>query len=125
MSNDKTLTAADLADLRQLTGTERWFRHPFVRTVLYTEGAQHIADAGGAYWLLDEIAFAQRSLPQVAAEEFQLWKLTVNPDRTARLVCEDGNGTVVFQKPIEFTDFPLPEIKLYFTNNVILLTSEY
>jgi len=31
----------------------------------------------------------------------------------------------VFTKEIEHTDFPLDEIKLYFTNNVIHLPSEY
>lgn len=75
--------------------------------------------------MLDEIALAQRFLPTVAAEEFQLWKLTVKADHTARLVCEDGNGVKVFSKTIDYTDFPLPEIDLYFTNGVILLPSEY
>lgn len=57
--------------------------------------------------------------------EFQLWKLTVQADRSARLICEDGNGGVVFSKTIDYTDFPLPEIDLYFTDGVILLPSEY
>jgi hypothetical protein len=37
----------------------------------------------GAYWLIDEIAFAQRADKRVAGETFQLWKLTVNSDHTA------------------------------------------
>ncbi len=88
MTNRQTLTKAELA---QFTGTEKWYRHPLVREVLYTDGARHVAEAGGAYWLLDEIAFAQRGESAVAAEEFQLWKLKVREDRTARLSCEDGN----------------------------------
>jgi len=32
---------------------------------------------GGAYWLLDEIALAQRYKRRVAAEEFQVWTLKV------------------------------------------------
>jgi hypothetical protein len=31
----------------------------------------------------------------------------------------------IYSKPIEYTDFPLPEIELYFTNSTILLPSEY
>jgi len=31
----------------------------------------------------------------------------------------------VFTKALTFTDFPLAEITLYFTNGVILLPSEY
>jgi hypothetical protein len=52
-----------------------------------------------------------------------VWKLTVTGS-AAVLSCEDGNGNTVLSKNIEFTDFPLPEITLYFTNNVILLPSE-
>ena len=111
------------SDLRQFTGTEQWYRHGLVRNVLYTEGAKHVADAGGAYWLLDEIAFAQHE-KKVTAEPFQVWKLTVK-DSAAVLTCEDGNYNTVFSKNIEFTDFPLPEITLWFTDNVILLPSEY
>ena len=113
------------ADLRQFTGTEQWHRHSFVRTVLYTDGAKYVAEKGGAYWLLDDIAFAQRRHKRVAAEAFQLWRLRVHPDRTATLTCEDGNGHAVFTKELAFTDFPLAEITLYFTNGVILLPSEY
>ena len=119
--NQKTLTQSDL---RQFTGSEQWYRHSLVRKVLYTDGTQYVAETGGAYWLIDEIAFGQ-SEPKVAAEEFQVWRLKVNPDKTATLACDDGNDRVVFAKTIEYTDFPLDEIALYFTDNVILLMSEY
>ena len=112
-------------NLLQFTGTEYWYRHALVRSVLYTDGAKYVAESGGAYWLLDEIAFAQQGNRVVAAEEFQVWKLTVQPDQSGRLTCEDGNGNVVFSKRLEYTDFPLDEISLYFTNNVILLPGEY
>jgi hypothetical protein len=49
----------------------------------------------------------------------------MHPDHTATLTCEDGNGNVVFPKAIPYTDFPLEEITFYFTDNVILLPSEY
>ena len=48
----------------------------------------------------------------------------MHPNHTATLTCEDGNGNVVFTKALTFTDFPLEEITLYFTNGVILLPSE-
>jgi len=118
----KTLSAEDLA---QFTGTEQWYRHSINRSILYTEGAQHVAEHGEAYWLLDEIALIQPYDRKVAAEEFQVWTLTVRPDRTATLACDDGNGNVVFSKEIPYTDFPLDTIKLYFANNVIHLPSEY
>jgi hypothetical protein len=115
----------NLDDLRQFTGTEQWYRHGLARNILFTDGAKYVADEAGAYWLLDEIALAQRGIGAVAAEEFQVWTLRVAPNATATLTCEDGNGHAVFTKAIEYTDFPSPEITLWFANNVILLPSEY
>ena len=113
------------ADLQQFTGSERWYRHCLNRKVLFTDGAKYLADRAGAYWLLDEIALRQPYDTRVAAEGFQVWKLTVRPDCTATLTCEDGNGQTVFTKEIAYTDFPLDEITLWFTNNVIYLPSEH
>lgn len=119
---EKTLT---LADLRQFTGSETWYRHGLVRHILYTEGAQYVAEQGGAYWLLDEIALAQKASREVAGEPFQLWTLEVHKNHTATLTCENGNGKPVFRKQIEYTDFALDTIQLYFTDNTILLPREY
>lgn len=117
----KTLAQSDLANL---TGSERWFRHSVARHILYTEGVQHVAEHGGAYWLIDEIVFAQ-AVPAVSSQEFQMWRLAVNANQSAILTCDDGNGRVVFTKSLVFTDFPLPEVRFYFTDNTILLTNEY
>jgi hypothetical protein len=122
MTKPTTLTQSDLD---QFTGTENWHRHCINRNVLFTDGARFLADRAGAYWLLDEIAIVQPHDPRVAAEEFQVWKLTLRPDHTATLTCDDGNGNIVFTKNIEFTDFPLDEVTLYFANSVIYLPSEH
>ena len=113
------------SDLHQFTGSEYWYRHSLVRSVLFTDGVKHVAEAGGAHWLIDEIALAQQFEKKVSGEEFQLWRLTVTKENTATLVCEDGNGHKLLSKAISYTDFPLREIKLYYTNNTILLPSEY
>jgi prepilin-type processing-associated H-X9-DG protein len=128
MSNAETPNKAFFlsADyLRNFSGSENWYRHGLNRNVLFTDGAKHVADTGGAYWLLDIIALAQRHENSVAAEEFQVWKLKVNSGSTAALVCEDGNGTAVFTKAIEFTDFPADGVTLWFANNTIYLPSEH
>ena len=111
-------------DLMQFTGSENWDRHGLYRDVLFTDGTKYVADQGGAYWLLDEIALAQRHQKAVAAEEFQVWTLTVNTDRTAALTCENGNGKTVFEKRIDYTDFPAKSITLWFENKTIYLPSE-
>ncbi|WP_431201572.1 DUF6876 family protein [Bradyrhizobium betae] len=118
------MTDPRLADLKQFTGSEEWFRHALNRSVTYTQGARYVAEQVGAYWLLDEIALAQLAVAVVRAQPFQVWKLDVMGSR-ATLFCEDGNDAVVFTKDISFTNFPEPGITLWFTDKVILLPSEY
>jgi hypothetical protein len=113
------------AELRNFTGSEHWYRHGLVPTILFTDGAKYVADEGGAYWLLDEIALAQRYEKSVTAERFQVWTLKVKDDHTATLSCGDGNNNIVYRKEIPFTDFPADEITLWFANNTIFLPSEY
>jgi hypothetical protein len=122
MTGNKTLSASDL---NRFTGSENWYRHWCNPRVTYTDGARHVADAGAAHWLIDEIAIIQPYSTAVAAEEFQVWILTVRDDRSARLRCEDGNGHTVYSKEILVTDFPLDEITLWFANNVIYLPNEH
>jgi hypothetical protein len=111
--------------LAQFTGSERFYRHAFVRDVIYTEGVKYVADTVGAYWLIDEIAFAQKHAPKLRNEDFQNWELIVSNGGSAVLICEDGNRHRLYGKRIEWTDFPEPGIIFYFCNDTLLLPSEY
>jgi hypothetical protein len=119
-----TTTTFSTADLRQFTGSENWYRHALAPDILFTDGAKYVADTAGAYWLLDEIALAQRFVASVRREEFQLWRLAVK-DNAATLTCENGDGQTVFTKAIPVTDFPGDGVTLYFRNDTIHLPSEY
>jgi len=120
----ETKKTIDESELASFTGSEQWFRH-WLGKVLFTDGAKYVADQAGAYWLIDEIVLAQNR-PKIKAEEFQVWVLRVDLEkRKAVLTCDDGNGNVVFTKHINFTDFPMAEIRFYYTDNTILLPSEY
>jgi hypothetical protein len=91
---------------------------------------QYLAECGGAYWLIDEILLNQQR-PKIKKEEFQVWELSRvktsdgHTTTQAILTCTDGNGGLVWGEAIGFTDFPLLKVKLYFTDNVLLLPSEY
>jgi hypothetical protein len=120
----KTKKTLDESDLANFTGSENWFKH-WLGKCLYTDGAKYVAEQACAYWLIDEIAINQ-TRPNVRVEEFQVWVLKIDlGKRKGVLSCDDGNGNVVFTKRIEYTDFPLPEIRFYCTDDVILLPSEY
>ena len=122
MSKRKTLDPRMLA---QFTGSTHFYRHGLVREVLYTEGVEYVAETAGAYWLLDEIAWAQRYVIPVKAEDFQVWELKVEAHQRATLTCGDGDGRELWAKRIEWTDFPEPGIRFYYANWVIHLPSEY
>lgn len=109
--------------LAQFTGSETFYQHALT-TAVNTEGAKYVAEAAGAYWLLDSIALNQAYNKKVKAEEFQVWKLAVH-EEGATLTCDDGNGNVVLTEQIEYTDFPAEGVTLWFQNNTILLPSEY
>ena len=89
--------------LRQFTGTEQWYKH--LSGYLYTDGVLYVAQEGGAFWLVDKILFTTRAKDNL--QEFGAWKLEVNEDRSAILVCEDGNYHELYREKIEWTDFPL------------------
>jgi hypothetical protein len=74
------------AELAQFTGAENWYWCGLNRNILYTDGAQFVAESAGAYWLLDEIALANACNCSVKAEEFQVWTLTRN---------KTGNGAML------------------------------
>lgn len=111
-----------LSDLAHFTGTTQWFYHPLFKSFRYTEGVRYLAQKAECYWLLEYI-FSNQMLPEIKAQEFQVWKISVE-DSKATIKVEDGNYNVVKEFKIPFTDFPLSEFSLYFTNSVLLLKSE-
>ena len=113
------------ADLRQFTGTEKWYRHALNWDVLFTEGSKYVADIGGAHWLLDLIALAQRYDKRVRGQPFQVWALSVGLDHSAKITVEDGNYNLLSTHKLAYTDFPAAGITLFFSNNTIYLPSEH
>lgn len=90
-----------------------------------TEGVQWLCEHAGAYWLLDCLASYQ-TLPQVARERFQVIDLHVDLAlHMGRIEVGDGNDNIVFVQEIPYTDFPLPKLRLYFTDSTVMLPREY
>jgi hypothetical protein len=123
-----TITREDLDSFLEMGNL---YRRTPLSNVVYTDGVKYMADEAGADWLIDEIVLAQRR-PRVAGEEFQTWKLKVEPSQQASLTCfraaplsEDGGDDVVYKKRIDFTDFPIDEISLYCVRGTLMLPNEY
>lgn len=130
-----------LSDLSRFTGTEEIHRN-FIGFP-YTDGIQYLAEQAEAYWLIDAIASYQYQLKQDEyLAEFQVWVLSVvgegkrdypfllpKENHKAVLACwpdtpKEGLKPAAIQQ-IEYTDFPLIELKLYVSGGVLLLPSEY
>lgn len=110
-----------LSELGNFTGTENYYRHWLKFN--YTDGVRFLAQEVECYWLLDAIGSYQYKVKNIP---FQIWTLKVNEDKTAVLeMKEDSGQPVIIRQEIQYTDFPLEGIELYFIDGVLLLTSEY
>ena len=109
-------------ELLQFTGAENYYPSSF-GTLNLTDGAHYLRERAGCYWLIDIIESYQ---PQLKGEEFQIWGIIVNDDKSAIVYCKrDCDQPSLIEQHIEYTDFPLKQYELYCTNGVILLKSEY
>ena len=109
--------------LAHFIGTENYYKH--FTGLLYTDGVKYLADKARAYWLIDLIASWQIH-KEVRDCPFQIWELKVNEDMTAvATMKEDTDKDPVVEQKIDYTDFPLDEIKLYLVDGVLMLPTEY
>ena len=111
-------------ELKHFSGSETFYRHTLMRKFVYTEGVQYLAEKGGAYWLIDYILSYQLE-PPIKDTPFQVWKIKVADDLTGTITVEDGNKHLIKCFNLSFTDFPIKEYTLWFTDNTLLLPSEY
>ena len=114
----------DPAELAMFTGTERYYR--LNRLCLLTDGTKYLAEAAGAFWLMD--AAASYLIELGTADWFVQIVLVVTVSK-AVLTLEDGNGHVRARQEIPYTDFPMPQQTLYACWDgqhwVLMLPSEY
>ena len=118
------MTTLKKEDLLPFIGSEVFYRH-WAKLVIYTEGVKFLADKAHAYWLIDHIAIHQM-VPKIHDLEFQNWKLVVDLlTHRGTITVDDGNGNIAEIEDINWTDFPLEEITLFYTGRTLMLPSEY
>jgi len=111
------------SNLSQFIGTENF--HRITSRHILTDGSKYLAKHAQCFFLMDAIA---SHLPKYFHDYFAVAELKVNGN-SATLTLDDGNGNVFARQSIDYTDFPLNEIKLYCSFDgeywVIMLISEY
>ena len=108
-------------ELKQFTGTENWYKHP-LSAMLYTDGVKHFAEAAGAYWFVDTMAFVVYPLSQ--KEGMAAITLTVANDE-ADITVTDGDESVLWAEHITYTDCPEGTYEFFLYDGVLLLRTEY
>lgn len=126
MSTNKPTKEEILQTLPNFYGTEHYYKwSPLFPDFVLTDGAKYIADSCGAYWLMDAIASHRARYKH---EEFVVISFA-KYGSAWKLQFEDGNDHIIARQTIQFSDFPLDEIKLYLVKGVDLwvieLPSEY
>lgn len=116
-----------LSNMAQASGTEGYHRFSilFPKTVL-TDGVLQLCKDAECFWLMDIIGSYQHKL--LPKEDFQVWTLTVK-DKEGVVVATDGNDNELVRQELEYTSFPLDNLKLFVHYNgelqVVMLPSEY
>lgn len=153
MANEKKSPEEITAGLAQFTGTEQYHRiSPIHSDLVVTDGVKYLCDAAGAYWLIDVIAsWQRRARRDPALRDMQFWTLTVETrwthedfcpvkdadtpccgktlSRCGVVRCWRDEGDRAFSQRIPYTDFPLPEVKIWVQRGesayVAMLPGEY
>ena len=112
--------------LAQCTCSEQVYRH-WSRQFKYSDGVKTMADLCGAHWLLDIVGSYQPKCQKDAMlREMQVWVLKVDLEKhTAVVECYRDRDDLAFSQVIEYTDFKLPEMKLWMEGDVLILPSEH
>ena len=112
------------AHLRQFIGTQHYYR--LNRKCLLTDDTNYLAEAAGAFWLMDAAA---SYLIELGTDDWFVQVKLVVTGSNAELTLEDGNGHVRARQMIPYTDFPIPQQNLYACWDgehwVLMLPSEY
>lgn len=120
------MPAAELKrNLTQFHGTEMYHRHYLNanESILLTDGAVYIRDNAECHWLFDFMIACQQT-EKLSGQAFQVWKIEGN-QQSWLITCEDGNKKPLYQKELEFTDFPLERFTIWLVNRIAMLPSEY
>lgn len=115
--------------IAHVNGTENWYKNPI--GLIYTDGVRVVAEACGAYWLIDVIASHQCKI-RVRREMFQLWTLSGEGTEEKPWVVEchtdcAPHGHLITRQEIPYTDFPaeLMPMTMWVENGTILLPCEH
>ena len=107
----------ELTGLEQFTGTQNYYN---VLNVNVTDGVKYVMDNGYSWFVTDAISVIITDLKE---QEFLSIDLVLDGDK-GKMVITDGNKNILYTQNYDYTDAKR-ELKLFFTDNVLMLNREY
>jgi len=113
----------ELKQLNQFYGTQQYFN---CLGALVTEGVKYIMDNGYSWFITDALAVIKfrNKFPKLRNQPFLSVKLKLPAKNEADLIIEDGDYNKLYKQHYDFTDAK-KELTLFYTDNVLMLNSEY
>ena len=111
----------ELKDLGEFHGSEHYYR--LMGGINATDGVHYLMQNGYS-WVVTDAAVILRMEPKVRGQEFVVVRLKLLPEGKAKIAYEDGNNNVLFEQSYEWTNAK-KELEMFFTDDVLLLPSEY
>lgn len=116
-------------DLEQFTGTTKWYRHPFFKGCIYTDGINYMAENCRAYWLIDAVFSYVPQIETVGEWFFPVHLSKKDGKENWTLKIGDSENSRIFRQDIGYSDFPMDHIMLFLAKNdafwTLFLPSEY
>jgi hypothetical protein len=115
----------ELKGLSNFYGSEHYYR--LMGGINATDGVHYVMNNGYSYLVTDAIAVlrAHPKLKQyLLHDDFVVIKLQRLPSNQALMLMEDGNGHELYRQAYVYSDAKV-DLKLFYTNGVLLLASEY
>lgn len=112
-------------------GTENYYRHALIRTVVFTDGVKDYCEEFGAFWFVDIIASYQTSDFR-RKNPFQCWYMgEIEKEKLSQdIICEDGNDNELLRQSVcTWASDERPRAKVFVAPQddlmVIMMPSEY
>ena len=115
-------------ELPAFNGADYFVKHS-ISGLNFSSGVDMICKQYECFWLVDAILLSELECPPFWESDFYVWTLLRIFDGEAptcrfELICDDGNGHVIGNTPIPFSDFAYDMLVLYVENDLLYLPAE-
>jgi len=111
-----------MIDLSGFTGSEKLYKDQLGAVI--TEGVKYFADEGKAFWAVSDMIVICKVHKNVKDCPFVSIVVKAG-ESNAAITYEDGYGNRLFKQDYDYSSLPVGEWKFYFTDNTLMVASEY